>query len=301
MDEWLITKLDELNVWKRAGERAPHKPLLVLLALGVFQNGERKLAFVKYEKKLQDLLREFGPSRSSHHAEYPFWRLQGDGLWVVTADGPMQNRRSSNNPTVRELREKNAIGSFPDVLVAAMTEQPLLITEIASKVLADHFPPSIHSDILDAVGLSLERGVDLKKVRSPEFRLKVLRAYEYRCSVCGLDLRINNMTVALEAAHIRWHVAGGPDVEANGLALCSLHHKLFDLGAFTINAKGEILVSTQVHGGHAFEEVLLIHHGARCIKPLDPDHAPRSVYLDWHRTEVFKEPARILDDRKRRR
>jgi putative restriction endonuclease len=27
------------------------------------------------------------------------------------------------------------------------------------------------------------------------------------------------MNVALEAAHIKWHQAGGPDEESNGLAL----------------------------------------------------------------------------------
>jgi hypothetical protein len=42
------------------------------------------------------------------------------------------------------------------------------------------------------------------------------------------------LSVALDAAHIRWHQAGGPDEEANGLALRVLHHKLFDLGAFTV-------------------------------------------------------------------
>src|SRR5436189_6378643 len=39
-------------------------------------------------------------------------------------------------------------------------------------------------------------------------------------------------------AHIRWHQAGGPDIENNGLALCVLHHKTFDLGAFTLSEGG---------------------------------------------------------------
>ena len=30
--------------------------------------------------------------------------------------------------------------------------------------------------------------------------------------------------------------AGGPDHESNGLALSSLHHKLFDMGVFTVLA-----------------------------------------------------------------
>ena len=44
--------------------------------------------------------------------------------------------------------------------------------------------------------------------RDPSFRQRVLVAYEYQCAVCGLDLRICGITIALEAAHVRWHQAG---------------------------------------------------------------------------------------------
>src|SRR6185503_19127739 len=90
-------------------------------------------------------------------------------------------------------------------------------------------------DILDAVGLdlSLTETVTRRK-RDPAFRGRVLTAYEYACAVCGFDVRLGGHALGLEAAHIQWHQAGGPDVEPNGLALCSLHHKAFDLGAFTI-------------------------------------------------------------------
>jgi len=72
-----------------------------------------------------------------------------------------------------------------------------------------------------------------RKKRDPAFRQKVLKAYEWRCAVCGFDVKLGTVAIALDAAHIRWHQAGGPDVENNGLALCVLHHKTFDLGAFT--------------------------------------------------------------------
>ncbi len=46
----------------------------------------------------------------------------------------------------------------------------------------------------------------------------------YQSVVCGFNVRIADSLVALEAAHIKWHQAGGPDMEYNGIALCSLHH-----------------------------------------------------------------------------
>jgi len=117
-------------------------------------------------------------------------------------------------------------------------------------VLDAHFPESIRQDVLDAVGLSLEpsntaAGEAATRRRDPAFRDKVLLAYEYRCCVCGHDLRLKQQIIALEAAHIKWFQAGGPDVEQNGLALCSLHHKVFDLGAFTIRPTDYVMLFSQ--------------------------------------------------------
>jgi len=41
---------------------------------------------------------------------------------------------------------------------------------------------------------------------------------------------------AVAPTHIRWHAHGGPDKVPNGLALCALHHRLFDHRAITARA-----------------------------------------------------------------
>jgi len=65
----------------------------------------------------------------------------------------------------------------------------------------------------------------------------------------------------LEAAHIKWHQAGGPDTIDNGLALCSLHHKLLDLGALGISNEFTVIVSDKVNGYAGFQEWLLNFEG----------------------------------------
>ena len=115
----------------------------------------------------------------------------------------------------------------------------------------------------------------------------MLKAYEYRCAVCGFDVRLGSVSIALDAAHIRRHQAGGPDEESNGLALCVLHHKTFDLGAFTVS-KGVVLVSDQAHGTSGFLESLMAHHGTSVRAPQRPDWGPEPKHLDWHGREVFK-------------
>lgn len=73
-----------LRQWQRGDERAPHKPLLVLHALGRVARGEPRLvAFADVEAELAELLEEFGRPRSRQQPRYPFWRLQTDGIWEV--------------------------------------------------------------------------------------------------------------------------------------------------------------------------------------------------------------------------
>jgi putative restriction endonuclease len=120
----------------------------------------------------------------------------------------------------------------------------------------------------------------------------VLIAYEHRCAVCGCDVRLGSLSIGFEAAHVRWHQAGGPDMESNGLALCVLHHKAFDLGAFTVDAQGNLLVSDQAHGPAGFQETLLRFHGQPFRPAQRPEWAPAQPFLDWDGREVFKGNAR---------
>ena len=124
------------------------------------------------------------------------------------------------------------------------------------------------------------------------FRNKILTAYEYRCSICSFDVRLGTTPLGLEAAHIKWHQAGGPDVESNGLALCSIHHKMFDRGAFTISKELEVIISEEVNGFLGVDEWLLNFHGKKMRSPVNPSYEPAFDYLSWHRKQVFHAPAR---------
>ncbi len=70
----LLTRITTLNVWKKGDQRAPHKPLLLLLALGRIQADlPRLIPFDQIDTKLTQLLQDFGPSRASYYPEliYP--------------------------------------------------------------------------------------------------------------------------------------------------------------------------------------------------------------------------------------
>jgi len=280
---------DKMTMWKRGGQRAPHKPLLILLALSYcIQDKERLISFSNIDKKLRQLLIEFGPTRKSYHPEYPFWRLQSDGLWELTNAENVTFREGNSDAKKGDLIKFNVHGGFTKEIHDFLISNKDQIPEIASAILERNFPPSIHEDILQAVGLDLEFKEEKTINRDPYFRDKVLNAYEYQCAVCGFNIRVGNSLVALEAAHIKWHQAGGPDSEDNGVALCALHHKLFDRGAFTLSDKMKIMVSDRAYGTKGFNEWLMSYHGKALTMPQRPSYFPRPQFVSWHVREVFQ-------------
>jgi putative restriction endonuclease len=201
-------------------------------------------------------------------------------------------RRGNTDARKGDLLAQNATGGFSSDIRAALRADPRLVGEIAARLLEKHFPESIRPDVLAAVGLSPGRDAAGLQKRDPRFRERVLVAYEYRCAVCGFDVRLGSESIALDAARIRWVQAGGPDEVTNGLALCVLHHKTFDLGAFTVGRDGVLLVSDPAHGTDGFQESLMSRHGKSVRPPQRPEWRPEPDYLDWHATEVFKGAAR---------
>jgi putative restriction endonuclease len=253
--EALKNRFGKLAVWKRKrkGERAPHKPLLILYALSQLLRGRNRLIpFEDVDRNLTKLLRDFGPSRLAYRAEFPFWRLQNDKIWEVKNKENVE-LTDSGDPKKNSLIHHHISGGFTEDIFNYLQDDDIIYGK-----------------------------------RRPEFRERVLRAYEYRCSICGFDIRLDHYPIALEAAHIKWHIAGGPDTEINGLALCTMHHKLFDRGAFTLSENLEVLISNRVYGTQGFEEWLMRLHRKKLRNPQSCDYLPHLNYRTWHVREVFR-------------
>lgn len=151
----LIERFRRVNVWRREGEEAPHKPLLVLYALGRWFNGrDTRITFSDVDRDLTGLLKEFGPDRSAYHPEYPFWRLQNDDLWEVDAPVGLEPRKSNTDPKKSELLQHNVAAGFPATILAALEADPDAAFAVAQSILNARFPASQHQAILERIGLA---------------------------------------------------------------------------------------------------------------------------------------------------
>jgi putative restriction endonuclease len=268
--------------------------LLCLLAISNVLNGERRLQpYSQIEKMLCILLKDFGPPRKILHPEYPFWFMQNDeNIWEVRSDKPL-HEQPSGSPTRAELLRGNAEGGFKKPIYDAISRDGVLRLQIIEELLEAHFPETMHEEIIQCLNLVSATSGPIKcSNRDPQFREKILSAYEYRCAVCGFNVRIGQVVIALEAAHIKWYQAGGPDIHQNGLALCALHHKLFDRGAFTIGTDHSTLVSERAYGTDGFIEHLGRYHKKPLLRPNRESYRPKDDFINWHMREVFLAPTR---------
>jgi putative restriction endonuclease len=283
--ERLLDRLTNVRRFAANGVRAPHKPLLILNALGRLKHeGCTQIRYADAERVLAPLLRIYGAPGTRARVADPFARLESDGVWRLhDADrATLFDRGGNARPAI--LAEHNPAAGFDAETLALLRGNPLLIDQVAYRLLLANFPYNLHEDLLEQVGLELTKAVRIR--RNPMFRVTVLEAYLYACAASGFSLRLQDGLVGLDAAHIRWHALGGPDTPDNGLALCVLHHRLFDLGVLTVDRDLQVRVAAGVNGASA--RALARLDRQRLDLPRDADLRPAPEHLDWHHRQVFR-------------
>lgn len=299
--EDLLNRVEKLNTYRNGDRRAPHKPLLLLVAISQLLQGHRRLSFADVEAQLLPLLKAYAPPvLSRHQPELPYWHLRSDGLWDVE-DASQFPRQKGGFPRMAAIR--SSMGGLPDDVAGLLESDAGFVSTVVRALLEEHFPPSVHDDILASVGLDIEaltarsEGVlrPTGRARDPGFRDSVLRAYEHRCAFSGFRAALAGTYFGCEAAHVQWHAYDGPDIVANGIALEPTIHKLFDAGAWSLTDDRRIIVSANYTGSDEAVARLRAHHGQPLRSPLAGNAQVSPEFIRWHRDAklggVFREPA----------
>ena len=280
-----LEEIHKVRSWKSGDKRAPHKPLLMIYAIAKLHQGHAVNSYKEVDEGLSRLLEHFGPPRKMK-TEYPFLKLANDGIWEVRADVDINTTQEYSS---KKLNELNAVGQFRRDIQEELSKHKHA-QQVIDYLLNENFPESLHEDILNAIGWDVEMGwaICKRRKRDPAFRERILEAYERKCAICGYHVGRGDQLVGIEAAHIKWHQAGGPDVEQNGVAMCTMHHKLFDYGLFAIDPELLVKVSTKVNGGFGLNEWLLDFHDKPISRPSKDSHYPEPEFIVWQVNEVFK-------------
>ncbi|MEV7359420.1 HNH endonuclease [Kitasatospora sp. NPDC091276] len=279
------------------GEPSRHQPLALLWAIARIAAGEPRLArWSDFRSEVGPLLSEYGLPGSKVTPEYPFWHLQGSGLWEVHGVG----EDAGSMPTVGVLNDtqpeaglsQDAAGLLQDPvtrLEAMLLLRSRYLHDIDLQALLgrlgltgytaadglDDTPEDEHATATAperATGAAPRRDVTSSRpVRKAAIVSRVKEIHDFRCQVCETRLRSNRKPYS-EAAHIRGlgKPHHGPDELHNLLCLCANHHVLFDGLEIYIDVEGVVRET----------------HGDRLLGPLrqHPDHPIDEKYIDYHRS-----------------
>ncbi len=152
--------------------------------------------------------------------------------------------------------------------------EPRFVTELdvddAAKIAttAGQFDPYNIEDARQKVAASIAR-----RRGQPEFRRKLLVAYQGRCAITGFDAK-----QALEAAHIHPYRGEQTNHLQNGLLLRADIHSLFDLGLVGVDpSTREVIVRAELQNTQYAQLA-----GKKVHIPEDPDDRPSSELLQMH-------------------
>ncbi|MBF2755580.1 MAG: hypothetical protein ISN29_10050 [Gammaproteobacteria bacterium AqS3] len=271
----IIEKFKKVRRSAVGGHLRPHKPLLMLVALGMIASGNtsRLNSFSEIKPKLQNLLDKFGRPGEMHDPRNPFEHLKSDGVWEVS-DGDK--------------------GGFADWVYEEFQKDPSFIFKAAEAVLSETFPNSLHEIVLADAGIRLgilgyTPSLAWQSGQDANFVGRVMAAYAHKCAVCSYDTSLDGNLFGLDVAHIQWSLCDGPDEVNNGLVLCKTHRSALDFGAISIDENFKILVSKKLEGNPEIRHFLFDRFANKpLMRPNNPEDLPDTKYLKWHHEWVFK-------------
>ena len=302
----LLARLAGLRQARVGQVRAPHKPLLLLWLFGQFAaTGSSEASYQQAEEPVSQLINDFGPPVASAaaarqraampfvHLERRLWDLRDATGKEIAPDAPARRAWLLDRGAVGRLRAP----------VERLLADPATLAAAARLILDLHFTPVLAELICAAVDLDVP-ALDLAgserisstvqlRPRRRGFAEEVLRAYAHQCAMCGFDGALGHYPVAIEAAHVRWHSQQGPDEMANALALCALHHALFDLGVLGITEDRRIRVSALYVARNEAGRAVDALAGKPLLIPRPRQPTVDVVHISWHHRQVFKGALRI--------
>ena len=301
-------KFTNLRVDKARGT-APHKPILLLTVLDLFEKGQihRNEVYLSPELTANFLKFWHQFAASDHHSNIalPFFHLTGDQFWHLMPnpgfEAAIQARvKLRTLPALRSAVQYAYLdGDLFALLQAAPSRQhltTLLIQawfpekrdQITESFKYDEFE-TIQQTLFDSGGATYNTD-DLKDqdqifVRNAAFRRNVVKLYDQRCAFCKLRVISWDGVNLVDGAHIQPFAQFRDDRFVNGLALCKNHHWAFDRGWFGVDDDYRIVIPRDRFTEEAPQESrgMMAFRGERIDLPREQRFMPSLEALKWHR------------------
>jgi putative restriction endonuclease len=252
---------------------APHKPILLLSIIRLFENG---VFTNNHIYVLPELVASFKANWTklvvtNHFPIFslPFYHLSSEPFWKLVANAGCEkwiesksSMRSFGNLTTAvkyalidsELATLLFIPENRDILKIALLDKFFSDTKSNFSTGGDNDLPSeqlLHdnSETYKQKMLELQKQVDENAfqeeifIRGGLFKREVPKIYNHTCAISGLRISAVANVSMVDACHIVPFAEGFDDTLTNGIALCPNLHRAFDRGLISISDDYTILIN----------------------------------------------------------
>lgn len=290
--EKIIDRLYNINpgttpVEEGVPHEKPHKPLMLLAALDLIDEGKACPDRIAWCQELRDRFTtrflEVKKHNDQNTPENPFYYLQTQGFWQGWVEDDGKTLPLQTTPLVNQMGKVFAkfVDGFELVLADPKSRQ-----EIRNALISRYFP-HLSNEVYEpeADDLYLRKKEDkLLCGRSPAFRRLILEIYDHQCAACGLRILLptQNQVSFIDAAHLVPFSESQNDHPTNGLALCKNHHWAMDRNIIAPDTDHHWRVSDIVDPRRSNgEQELADLAGKSLLLPKDPAFHPHAEGLKW--------------------
>ncbi|MGW4382978.1 phosphorothioated DNA-binding restriction endonuclease [Kitasatospora sp. NPDC004531] len=273
------------------GGKAPHKPLLLLRLIGELAAGRTsETTFEDVAEPLGALIAQYAPSgrdAPQDRAAMPFVRLEAE-LWETTDRWSRPLPLDANGDRLIELGARGRLRPDVERLLLEPAVRSAAITLLLTEAAPSGLEQAVHQLNHPRQEERYRTTTTTRRVRDSRFAKAVLELYRHACAFCRFGGRLGGVPVGVEAAHVHAHGQGGPDVVQNGLALCALHHALFDCGVLGLTERLTVAVSPHYAPADGLGAQVLALDGTPVARPVEGGSGVAEVYRRWHAEHVFQ-------------
>ncbi|QIN77504.1 HNH endonuclease [Rubrobacter marinus] len=302
------------KVWSElTAHQAPHKPILLLCVLDLFDSGGFSSNLVEISEDIAELFGRYWerilPFGRTGNLALPFFHLRSEEFWHLLP----RNEAAGIGPQITSLARlrEEVIGARLDGELYDAIRSKENRDRLRSVLIETYFSPEARRPLVEQSAINrgafvyseelLKRPRDPKvqetlsieeayrpAVRDGGFRRAIVNAYSHRCALCGIRVRTLDGRTAVAAAHIVPWSETQDDRPANGLALCRTCHWTFDEGLLGVSQSYEVLASRQLGVPDNLPGYLTSLEGRAIFHPSAEAHRPDLRSLEWHRENVLR-------------
>jgi len=289
--------------------KAPHKPTLLLSLIILSANKRQDLTNIKIDLDLRETWVELWKCLDYEKPgpiHLPLYHLRSSVFWNID----LKEGISPHSPNSLDQFQKMVSKiSIKDDLIAYMEDDNSRDKIISSILNGGYYSEDekkrliekievlngsfiYESEMIQAVKKEFAPDVKMEIVdqrpsRDSAFRRLILGTYNETCAVCGMQIQTASGISVIDAAHILPFNKFHNDDIRNGIALCKMHHWLFDRGLISIDDHNRVIVSKSIEMEYP-DNIITGFHKLDIKLPENFEHYPHPVAVEWHRKNVFE-------------